>query len=185
MCECVCACPHTRAQSVCISGTGTCFKIVKCLSVSLSQSVFLTLSFSLAFSFSLSLFLALSLSLFLALSLSLFLSFSFSLSLCLALSLSFFLAIFLSFFLSFSSLTLSFSLRYEAFPSASRGHASRVTNVVFSSDDLWLLTTGGSDCSVFQWRHLRPFYLRWWVSRYVAPRMSHVIRMNESCRTHE
>ena len=111
---------------------------------------------------------------------------SLSISLSLSLVLPFFLLLSLSFYCSLSfSLSLFLPLRYEAFPSASRGHGSRVSNVVFSSDDLWLLTTGGSDCSVFQWRHLRPFYLRWWVSRYVAPRRSHVTRMNESCRTHE
>ena len=54
---------------------------------------------------------------------------------------------------------------YEAFPRAYRGHASKAANVAFSADDLWLLTTGGTDCAVFQWRHTRPLYLRWWVAR--------------------
>ena len=54
---------------------------------------------------------------------------------------------------------------YEAFPKAFNGHASRVTAACFSSDDLWLFTTGGSDCAVFQWRHKRPLYLRWWLAR--------------------
>ena len=57
---------------------------------------------------------------------------------------------------------------YEAFPQAFRGHASKVCGVRFSSDDLWLFTSGGSDCAVFQWRHTRPFHLRWWISRSAA-----------------
>jgi len=53
---------------------------------------------------------------------------------------------------------------YEAFPTAFRGHASKVVSVAFSPDDLWLFTCGGSDCAVFQWRHSRPLYLRWWIN---------------------
>lgn len=33
-----------------------------------------------------------------------------------------------------------------------RGHSSHVTNVRFNSDDSYLLTTGGNDKSLFQWR---------------------------------
>jgi hypothetical protein len=57
---------------------------------------------------------------------------------------------------------------YEAFPRAERGHASKVAAVAFTPDDLWLLSTGGSDCAVFQWRHVRPLHERWWISRSAA-----------------
>lgn len=35
---------------------------------------------------------------------------------------------------------------------AGRGHASHVTNVRFSHDDKYLLSTGGNDRSIFQWK---------------------------------
>ena len=57
---------------------------------------------------------------------------------------------------------------YEAFPRAVRGHASKVAAVAFTPDDLWLLSAGGSDCAVFQWRHVRPLHERWWISRSAA-----------------
>ena len=31
------------------------------------------------------------------------------------------------------------------------GHSSHVTNVAFSPDDRWLVSTGGEDRAVFQW----------------------------------
>ena len=31
------------------------------------------------------------------------------------------------------------------------GHSSHVTNVTFSCDDSWLVTTGGEDAAIFQW----------------------------------
>ena len=34
-----------------------------------------------------------------------------------------------------------------------RGHSSHVTNVHFTCDDRYVLSTGGADLSIFQWRH--------------------------------
>ena len=34
-----------------------------------------------------------------------------------------------------------------------RGHSSHVTNVRFTCDDRYVLSTGGADLSIFQWRH--------------------------------
>lgn len=33
-----------------------------------------------------------------------------------------------------------------------KGHSAHVTNVAFSSDDSRLISTGGNDMAVFQWR---------------------------------
>jgi microtubule-associated protein-like 6 len=33
------------------------------------------------------------------------------------------------------------------------GHSSHVTNVHFTCDDRYVLSTGGADLSIFQWRH--------------------------------
>jgi WD40 repeat protein len=32
------------------------------------------------------------------------------------------------------------------------GHSSHVTNVKFAANDTWVFSTGGQDCTVFQWR---------------------------------
>ena len=32
------------------------------------------------------------------------------------------------------------------------GHSSHVTNIGFSSDDAWVVSTGGEDRAVFQWK---------------------------------
>ena len=36
------------------------------------------------------------------------------------------------------------------------GHSAHVTNLAFSADDKWLISVGGDDRCVFQWRHFEP-----------------------------
>eukprot|EP00898_Chlorokybus_atmophyticus_P002667 jgi/Chlat1/3400/Chrsp23S03816 len=37
-----------------------------------------------------------------------------------------------------------------------QGHSAHVTNVAFSGNDKYLMSTGGGDRCIFQWRHLQP-----------------------------
>uniref|UniRef100_A0A7S4L3Y8 EML-like second beta-propeller domain-containing protein n=1 Tax=Guillardia theta TaxID=55529 RepID=A0A7S4L3Y8_GUITH len=54
---------------------------------------------------------------------------------------------------------------YEAYPRSFSGHAGAVTAAEWAGEDLWLLTAGGADCSLLQWRHRRPLWKRWWLRR--------------------
>jgi microtubule-associated protein-like 6 len=47
-------------------------------------------------------------------------------------------------------------LSKEAQCSSFGGHSSHITNVRFSADDRYVLSTGGADLSIFQWRHKGP-----------------------------
>jgi hypothetical protein len=51
--------------------------------------------------------------------------------------------------------------------------ANRLRQVQWSPHDDWLLSVGGSDCSLFQWRHIRPAWLRWWLRR-TTPEREHL-----------